>query len=107
MRPSCAISIDSTEISFFEASKSGPSHLHTQPLANTHLAAAPSGPICVMVPLKRLGVCRPLPLPPGLLAALFESLKNDWRSFHKIDVAEQKPCFKTMLGNLVRPMSLR
>ena len=56
MSPSCAISIVSTEISFFDASRSGPSHLQIQPLTKTHLANEPFGPSCVIVPLKRSGV---------------------------------------------------
>src|ERR1700761_6719311 len=93
----------SIETSFLLASRSGPTHLHTQPLVKTHLAIAPDGPSCVMVPLKRWGVLRP-PLTP--LSELM-SLRNDWRSFHSTELPEQKPCLSTMLGNLVRPISLR
>src|SRR5581483_5439319 len=42
-RPSCAISIDSIEISFFEASKSDSSQLQTQPREKRPLAQLPTG----------------------------------------------------------------
>src|SRR4029077_4728561 len=99
--PSCAISIDSIDPSFLLASKSGPSHLQTQPPPNDHLASAPLGPSCVMVPLMRLGVCRPF----FWMSPAAPALRNVCRSFHRSDVGPHSPCLSTMLGNFVRPMS--
>src|SRR5262245_40074798 len=51
--PQCAISTDSIETSFLEASNSGPSHLQMKHFVNVHFTSLPPGPICVIVSVKR------------------------------------------------------
>src|SRR3954453_17409670 len=77
----------SIEISFFDASKSGPSHLQIQASTKLHFLVTPFGPSWMTTPENR-----------------FLPASQSLRSCHSCVPA--KPFFKTRFGYLVRPMSL-